>query len=44
MVGAVLSIVDSWLAQEIDLSRDEVVSWSTTAVVGIVEAITARER
>jgi AcrR family transcriptional regulator len=44
MVGAVLSIVDSWLAQELELSRDEVVSWATTAAVAIVEAVTARER
>jgi AcrR family transcriptional regulator len=44
MVGAVLSIVDSWLAQEVDLSRDEVVSWATTAAVAIVEAVTARRR
>jgi AcrR family transcriptional regulator len=44
VVGAVLSIVDSWLGQEVDLSRDEVVSWSTTAAVGIIDAVTARER
>jgi hypothetical protein len=44
MVGAVLSIVDSWLAQDVDLSRVEVVSWTTTAAVGIVEAVVARER
>lgn len=44
VVGAVLSIIDSWLGQEIDLSRDEVVSWTTTAAVGIIEAVTARER
>jgi AcrR family transcriptional regulator len=43
VVGAVLSIVDSWLGQEGDLSRDEVVSWSTTAAVGIIEAVRARE-
>jgi AcrR family transcriptional regulator len=42
VVGAILSIVDSWLAREVDLSRDEVVSWSTTAAVGIIEAVTAR--
>jgi AcrR family transcriptional regulator len=40
VVGAVLSIVDSWLAQEIDLSRGEVISWSTTAALGIFEAVT----
>jgi AcrR family transcriptional regulator len=44
VVGAVLSIVDSWLAEEVDLSHDEVVSWSTTAAVGIIAAVTARER
>jgi hypothetical protein len=44
VVRAVLSIVDSWLGQESDLSRDEVVSWSTTAAVAIIEAVTARER
>jgi AcrR family transcriptional regulator len=44
VVGAVLSIVDSWLGQEIDLSRDEVVSYSTAAAIGIVGNVTARER
>jgi AcrR family transcriptional regulator len=44
VVGAVLSIVDSWLAQESDLSREEVVSWSTTAALGIFDAVTARQR
>lgn len=43
-VGAVLSIIDSWLAQEVDLSRDDVVSWTTTAALGIIDAVTARER
>jgi hypothetical protein len=38
-VGAVLSIIDSWLGEEFDLSREEVVSWSTTAAVAIIEAI-----
>jgi AcrR family transcriptional regulator len=43
VVGAILTIVDSWLGQEVDLSRDEVVSWSTAAAVGIIEA-SARAR
>jgi AcrR family transcriptional regulator len=43
-VGAVLAIVDSWLGEEIDLSRDEVVSWSVTAAVAIIEAVSARRR
>jgi AcrR family transcriptional regulator len=38
-VGAVLTIVDSWLGGEIDLSREEVISWSTTAALGIVDAL-----
>jgi AcrR family transcriptional regulator len=42
VVGAVLSIIDSWLGQEVDLSREEVVSWSTTAAVAIIAAATAR--
>ena len=40
-VGAILSIIDSWLAQEVDLSREEVVRWSATAAIGIIEAVTA---
>jgi hypothetical protein len=44
VVGVVRSIVDSWLGQEIELSREEVVSWSTTAAVAIIEAVTARAR
>jgi AcrR family transcriptional regulator len=44
LVGAARSIIDSWLAQTVDLSRDEVVSWSTTAVVGIIDAVTTREQ
>jgi AcrR family transcriptional regulator len=40
-VGAILSIIDSWLAQEVDLSREEVVRWSTIAAIGIIEAVTA---
>jgi AcrR family transcriptional regulator len=44
VVGAVLSIVDTWLGGEADLSRDEVVSWCTTAAVGIIEAVAARQR
>lgn len=41
-VGSILSIVDSWLTQEIDLSREEVVSWSATVAVGIIDAVAAR--
>jgi AcrR family transcriptional regulator len=41
VVGAVLSIVDSWLGGKSDLSREEVISWSTTAALGIFEAVTA---
>ena len=40
-VGAILSIIDSWLAQQVDLSRDEVVRWSTIAATGIIDAVTA---
>ncbi len=42
VVGAVLAIVNSWLGQEIDLSRDEVVSYSTAVAIGIVANVTAR--
>jgi AcrR family transcriptional regulator len=41
-VGAILSMIDSWLAQELDLSRDEVVSWATITAVGIIDAVTAK--
>jgi AcrR family transcriptional regulator len=44
VVGAILSIIDSWLAGEVDLSREEVVAWSTTAALGIVDAVSARRR
>lgn len=44
VVGAVLAIVDSWLAQVSDLSREEVISWSTAAALGIFDAVTARQR
>jgi AcrR family transcriptional regulator len=43
VVGAVLSIVESWLGQEVELSRDEVLAWTTTAAVAIIEA-TWRQR
>jgi AcrR family transcriptional regulator len=39
--GAMLRIIDSWLAGELDLTRDEVVSWSTTAALGIIDAVIA---
>ena len=38
-VGAILSIIDSWLTQEVELTREEVVSWSATAAVGIIDAV-----
>jgi AcrR family transcriptional regulator len=38
-VGAVLTIVDSWLGREIDLSREELISWSTTAALAIIDAL-----
>jgi AcrR family transcriptional regulator len=44
LVGAGRSIIDSWLAQAIDLSREEVISWTTTAMLGIIDAVSARER
>jgi AcrR family transcriptional regulator len=44
LVGAGRSIIDSWLAQAIDLSRDEVASWTATVVVGIIDAVTAQQR
>jgi len=44
LVGAGRSIIDSWLAQAVDLSRDEVVSWTATVVVGIIDAVTAQQR
>ena len=42
LVGAVRSLIEIWLAQTTDLSRDEVISWSTSAIVAIIEAVTAR--
>jgi AcrR family transcriptional regulator len=44
LVGAGRSIIESWLAQAIDLSRDEVASWTATVVVGIIDAVTAQQR
>lgn len=38
-VGAILSIIDSWLTQEVELSREEVVRWSTIAAIGIIDAV-----
>jgi AcrR family transcriptional regulator len=38
-VGAILSIIDSWLTEEVDLTKEEVVYWSATAAVGIIEAV-----
>jgi AcrR family transcriptional regulator len=43
-VGAMLSIIDSWLADELDLSKEEVVFWCTTAAIGVIGAITAQRR
>jgi AcrR family transcriptional regulator len=43
-VGAILSIIDSWLAHEVDLTREEVVRWSATAATGIIDAVTAGAR
>jgi hypothetical protein len=37
-------IVDTWLRHEVNLTRDEVVAWSTTAALGILEAIMAGKR
>jgi AcrR family transcriptional regulator len=39
--GAMLRIIDAWLAGELDLSKDEVVSWATTAALGIIDAVIA---
>ncbi|MGO9754327.1 MAG: TetR/AcrR family transcriptional regulator [Solirubrobacteraceae bacterium] len=40
-VGAILSIIDSWLTQEVDLTKEEVVAWSATAAIGIIDAVAA---
>ena len=37
--GAMLRIIDGWLAGELDLTKDEVVSWATTAALGIIDAV-----
>jgi AcrR family transcriptional regulator len=37
--GAMLRIIDAWLAGELELTKDEVVSWATTAAVGIIDAV-----
>jgi AcrR family transcriptional regulator len=42
LVGAVRSLIDTWLAQATDLSRDEVISWSVSTIRGIIDAATAR--
>jgi AcrR family transcriptional regulator len=39
--GAMLRIIDGWLAGELDLTKDEVVSWATTAALGIIDAVIA---
>lgn len=44
IVGAILRIVDSWLGNEVDLTRDEVVSWSGTTATAILDAATTRRR
>jgi AcrR family transcriptional regulator len=44
LVGAVRSVIDVWLAQTTDLTRDEVISWSVSAILGIIDAATARAR
>jgi len=43
-VGAILSIIDSWLTQEVDLTKEEVVSWSATTAIGIIDAVAAGPR
>jgi hypothetical protein len=40
-VGAILSIIDSWLTHQVDLTQEEVVSWSATAATGIINAVAA---
>jgi hypothetical protein len=37
---AMLSLIDSWLAGEVDLTREELVRWSATAATGIIDAVT----
>jgi hypothetical protein len=44
LVGAGRSIIESWLEQAIDLSRDDVASWTATVVVGIIDAVSAQQR
>jgi hypothetical protein len=41
VVGAVLSMIGSWLTHEVDLTKEEVVSWSAAAAVGIIDAVAA---
>ena len=41
-VSAILSIVDGWLTNEVKLTNEEVVSWSVTVAVGIIDAVTTR--
>jgi hypothetical protein len=40
-VGAILSLIDGWLTGEIDLTKEEVVSWSAATAVGIIDAVAA---
>jgi AcrR family transcriptional regulator len=44
VVGATLSIANSWVAQEIDISEVEIVSLNTKVALGIIEAVLTRER
>ena len=40
-VGAIASLIDSWLTQQVDLAKEEVVAWSVTAALGILDAVAA---
>jgi AcrR family transcriptional regulator len=40
-VGAALRIIDSWLSGEIEVTREEAVTWSTAAALGAVAAVAA---
>jgi AcrR family transcriptional regulator len=42
VVGALLSIANSWLAEEIDISEAEIVSLNTKVALGIIDAVLAR--
>jgi len=39
--GAMLRIIDSWLGDELDLTKEEVVSWATIVALGIIDAVVA---